>query len=174
MDNNAHQHSHSSLILFLPVLLVVFLLEITSVPEFFKDYRPDLLSITFLYFAILEPRKYSIEVAWLCGIVLDLLTGAPFGVNALILASQIYIIMASFKYFVQYALYQQVIIIAIVHAIADVAIYWLEHILGQSNAESSFIIPAITTAIMWPIVCLILGFLCKILGLVKDSENNNV
>ena len=89
MEVNNYRGRRSSLVLFLPVLFIVFLLEITSLPEVVQDYRPDLLSLTLLFFAISEPRKYSIEVAWICGLILDLLTGSPLGVHAMVLALQI-------------------------------------------------------------------------------------
>ncbi len=171
MEVNNYRGRRSSLVLFLPVLFIVFLLEITSLPEVVQDYRPDLLSLTLLFFAISEPRKYSIEVAWICGLILDLLTGSPLGVHAMVLALQIYIIISQFKYFAQYALWQQALIIGLVHLIADVIIFWLEHIIGQSNYESTFIVPALTTALFWFPVFLGFGLMYRFFSIGGSTDN---
>ncbi len=72
----------------------------------------------------------------------------------------LHIISSQFKRFKLYVFWQQAIIIGIINLIINVIAYWLEHIIGQSYYEVNFILPALFTAILWPLV----KFLCLILA----------
>ena len=76
--------------------------------------------------------------AWICGLILDLLTGAPLAINALICAAQVFVIRTQFKRFSNYVIYQQAIIIGLVNIIAHVAAYWLAPLLGAGNFHVNF------------------------------------
>lgn len=151
----------SSYLLFTFAVFVALFLEIVHFPTEMEMFRPDFLALVLIYFAFFDPGRINIGLAWICGLILDLLSGAPLGINALICASQVFIIHTQFKRFANYIIYQQAIIIGIVNIIAHTAVYWLEHLLGAGNYHVSFIVPACATAVMWMFVALLLKYLCK-------------
>ncbi len=159
----------SSLILFLILILITLILEIIGLPVLLQEYRPDLLSLVLIYFTLYEKKKYGLEIAWFFGLILDLLTGAPLGINAAILAAEIYILSKFFTNFIKYRSWQQSITIGLICYMAHVVSYWFEHLIGQSFYETSFIYPAIATAIAWiPVV-----YICSILKASLSIETNN-
>lgn len=152
---------HSSYLVFGFSVFTALFLEIVSFPAEIEMFRPDFLALVLIYFAFFDPQRINIGLAWICGLFLDLLTGAPLAINALICASQVFIIHTQFRRFSNYVIYQQAIIIGLVNIIAHVVAYWLEHLLGAGNYHVNFIGTAIATTIAWMFIALLLKFLCK-------------
>ena len=165
---------HSSYWLFFFVIFIALFLEIVSFPDSMELFRPDFITLALIFFTIFDPRRINFGHAWVCGLILDLLVGAPLGVNALICASQLYLIHSQFKRFSNYVIYQQALIILVINCIAHVAVYWLEHLLGAGNYHVNFLATALSTAIMWPFVALLLKFLCNYFSIVPfGAEQKN-
>ncbi|MDO5351901.1 MAG: rod shape-determining protein MreD [Succinatimonas sp.] len=154
------EHNRSLIFIFIPLILVALIFQIVHLSNFMMENRPSLLALILIFFTTLERFRFGIEIAFLIGLILDLLSGAPLGINALICAAHVYIISSQFKRFRLYVFWQQAIIIGIINLIINVIAYWLEHIIGQSYYEVNFLLPALFTAILWPLV----RFLCLILA----------
>jgi rod shape-determining protein MreD len=72
----------------LPVLitlLVAFMLMITPLPAAAEPFRPDWIALVLVFWAMTVPRSYSVGIAWLVGIVLDVAQGTLLGQHALAL-----------------------------------------------------------------------------------------
>lgn len=158
---NAQEQRRSVYLVFLPLLLICLIFEIFRLPEVLAAYRPDLLTLVLIYFSVFDPRRVNIEIAWLCGLVVDLLTGAPLGINGLSYALEVYLVVSQFRRFALFAKWQQIIIIALVTFLGQVLGFWVGHLIGQTVYEVSFIGPTATTAILWPAAALVCALLCR-------------
>lgn len=165
--------ARSSYVLFFPVVLFSLILDIVRLPEVAAPFRPDFLALSLIFFAIFDPRRISIGCAWIAGLLLDLLTGAPLAQNALCLALQIYLIVTQFKRFALFAKWQQMIVILIVNILGHVLGYWISHIAGKVNYDDNIFYPSIITALLWPAVFYAGIFICKAMNVVpyKPKEN---
>ncbi|WP_295351672.1 rod shape-determining protein MreD [uncultured Succinivibrio sp.] len=163
---------NSFLLLLVPMLFVGLILQIIHLPEVVSLNRPDFLTLIILFFSIYSNFSLKIEVSWLVGIFLDLATGAPLGINALIISAQIYLITTQFKNFYKYRLWQQVIIVGIINFLVTILCYWIEHIIGRSYYEINFLIPSVSTAVFWPIVYWICLILCSTFSVASDEKEN--
>lgn len=142
----------SVLVLFIPMLMLALVLQTVKLPGNLEADRPNLIILVLIFFALREKSRISIEAAWLTGLGLDFLNGAPLGLNAFLCSVQIYLISSHFRQFTNYAWWQQAVIIGCVNWLAIVLGYWIEHILGQSYYATNFFVPAAVTAAMWPLV----------------------
>ncbi|MCR5084475.1 MAG: rod shape-determining protein MreD [Succinivibrionaceae bacterium] len=161
--------TRSPYLMLIPLTLIALVLSILRLPEEIDPYRPDLLSLLLIYFAIYDQRPVNMEMAWFCGLLLDLLGGSPLGFNALTYAILIYVIATHFRHFDRYVLWQQMVVIGLVGTVAHIVSYWVEHALGQTSYSASLWVPSLVTALCWPLLYLICLLLSRTLG-VSDGE----
>ena len=147
------KNNHSPLLLIIPVLILSIVLEIMHLPAFLQENRPDFPVLILIFISAILRTRACIELAWLTGLTLDLLTGAPLGINALVLCAQVYIIAWQFKKFYTYELWQQALVVGIVALIVHAVGYWLAHLILRTGYSVNIIYPAIIMAILWIICC---------------------
>lgn len=170
----AKEHGRSLIFIFIPLMLVALIFQIIHLSDFMMENRPSLLVLVLIFFSIQDKFRFDIEAAFIVGLLLDLLSGAPLGINALICASHVYIISSQFKRFKQYVFWQQAIIIALINLLINFIAYWLEHIIGQSYYEVNFILPSLFTAILWPAVSFLCQLLAKTFSISLNEEKKNL
>ncbi len=167
-----HQ-KHSSFMLFLPLVFLCLMFEIFRLPEVIAPYRPNLLALVLIYFSVFDPRRINIEIAWICGLLIDLMTGAPLGINALSYALQIYLIVSQFKRFAIFAKWQQLIIIVLVNFLGQVLCFWIGHIMGQTVYEVNFAARTVTTGILWIPTAFICALLCSSFSITPSQDRRD-
>ena len=159
---NNSKNMHSPLLLIIPLLIVTMVLEIMHLPGFLQENRPDFPVIILVFFSAILKSRTCIELSWVTGLVLDLLTGAPLGINALTFCAQVYVIAWQFKDFKNYKLYQQALVIGCVALVIRTVGYWLAHIIMQTSFSLNIIYPSLLMAGLW-LVC------CPVFGLITES-----
>ena len=171
---NTKEQGRSLIFIFIPLVVIALLFQIIHLSDFMMENRPNLLVLILVFFTTLNKFHFGIETAFITGLILDLLSGAPLGINALICAAHVYIITSQFKRFSLYALWQQSILIMILNLIINVITYWLEHIIGQSYYEVNFLLPALFTAILWPLVNFLCLLLAQTFSISAKEEKKNI
>lgn len=161
MPNQKNELKRSSYLIFFPLVFFMLILEIVRLPASIAPYRPDFTGMLLIFFAITDPKRINIGVAWLTGLVIDFLTGATLGINALVLSGQVFIILSQFQHFARFKLWQQMLVIGIVNFICHVGVYWCGHLLGQSSYSTNFTWQTIVTILTWPLIYILCMFLWK-------------
>ncbi len=151
----------SSYLLFFPLLFFVLILEIIRLPAAIAPYRPDILGLLLIFFATMDPKRVNIGFAWICGLLLDILSGAPMGVNGLRVAFEVFLIVSQFRHFQSFMLWQQMVIIGIVNLIGSVGVYWICHLIGQSGYNDFFGWSSLVTLFAWPVMLFLGAILWK-------------
>src|SRR5690554_5282907 len=96
---------HSSVIYI--TLLFAILLMLVPIPDSLRYARPEWVAMTLIYWAMALPQRVSIGVAWLTGLVMDLITGGVLGIHAFAYALVIYLVGRLHLQLRQYPLWQQ-------------------------------------------------------------------
>ncbi|HIV54618.1 MAG TPA: rod shape-determining protein MreD [Candidatus Anaerobiospirillum stercoravium] len=169
MANPKNEARRSSYLIFFPLLFIMLILEIVHLPALIAPYRPDFLALLLIFFASSDPKRINVGWAWCSGLLLDLLSGAPLGFNALILAFQVYIILSQFKSFISFMLWQQIIIIGIVNLIGHIVVYWAGHLIAQGTYSGNFGWPTVVTMVLWPFMMVLLVALWRVFNIVSAS-----
>lgn len=171
MTNNNDSNRRSIYVVFLPLIFIGLVLQIIRLPDLLENNRPDFIVLVLIYFSVLDNRQLSIEIAWITGLLLDLLSGAPLGINAFMMAAQVYLIVSQFTKFAAYRIWQQAIIICVINLLVNVIGYWIGHILGLNYSHSSYIIPSVMLFALWPLFYAVSTILCKaFLVIPKEKE----
>lgn len=173
MPNPKKETHRSSYTIFIVMLFFALILEIIHLPALINEFRPNFTVLVLIFFAVADPNRFNVGTAWLCGILLDLLTGAPFGLNALAFSCLIWVVVTQFRHFIYFERWQQIFIIGLITGLCNLAVYWLEHIFGDTSNVSGFIYPTCANMFFWPIIYFICGTLWNILGIGNSSEEED-
>lgn len=165
MPNPKQEPKRSSFLLFFPLLFLMLILEIVHLPAVISPYRPDFLALLIIYFAIADSRRINVGTAWLCGLLLDFLAGAPIGANGLCIAFSVYILVFQFKHFKNFLLWQQMLIVGLVNFIGHVGVYWICHLIGQTSYTTNFGWESLVTMFTWPLMFFFYAFLWSVFNI---------
>src|SRR5579862_7551292 len=78
----------------LPLTLTLALIfSLLPLPVWMIWYRPAWVLMVLMYWALTRPYQVNVGTAWLCGILLDLLSGTLLGEHAVALTIVIYLVV---------------------------------------------------------------------------------
>ncbi len=150
--------SPTGLVVIVISLAVALWLSILPMPEWALWLRPAWMAMVLLYWVIALPHRIGIGVAWCSGIMLDAVVGAPLGQNALALSILAYLTLVLYQRMRMYSPLQQAGVIFILVGINQMLGHWVQTITGTASPNLMFLMPALFSALMWPVVFRVLRF----------------
>lgn len=138
-------------------LLIAFSLGVSIVlimlplPEWATGLRPVFYVLTVLFWALMQPLRFGIGMAWCCGLLADVLYGTPLGQHGLALAIAAYLVIKLRELLWIFAYWQQAIWVLAILLVYEFVLFWIDGILGYDVATFRRWFPAVTSAIIWPI-----------------------
>tara|TARA_R110000868_G_scaffold8205_9_gene42868 strand:- start:45441 stop:45923 length:483 start_codon:yes stop_codon:yes gene_type:complete len=130
-------------------LLVACMLTVVELPQWAVWLRPSWALLVLLYW-VLALNRAGIMLAWVLGIVLDLLSGSLLGVHALALVIVVYIVLKLQKQLRVFPLVQQAFIVFILSVIYQLIIYWAQSVVGNAPTEWLFWLAPFINGLIWP------------------------
>jgi rod shape-determining protein MreD len=150
--------SHGGWIILL-TLLVAFWLSILPMPEWARWARPEWVALVVIYWVIALPHRMGVGMAWLTGLALDLVEGAPLGENALALAVIAYLALILYQRLRMYVPWQQSGVVFVLVGIDQLLCHWVQTMTAKATPTLMFLLPALVSALLWPSLFLLLRFL---------------
>lgn len=139
-----------------PVILVTFLvayvLAVLPFSHWLQWARPEWITLVLIYWAIALPHRVGVVTAILLGVGLDVLEGAVFGQNALALVVVVVLSLTLYQRMRVYSLWQQAGVVFILVGINQLICHWVQSLEGVGGPFPQFLLPAITSAALWPII----------------------
>ena len=144
----------------LPVLftlLIAFMLMIAPMPAAVEPFRPDWLALVLVFWAMAVPRSYSVGIAWLIGIVLDVAQGTLLGQHALALCVIVYI-TAKFHLLMRvFPLSQLTATVFALLALYQFLLFWINGVAGVTAPAIFYWGPVVSGTIVWPFLSILLS-----------------
>lgn len=140
-------------------LLLALWLSILPLPEWARWARPEWVALVLIYWVIALPQRIGIGVAWLTGLVLDLVEGTPLGQNALAFAVIAYLSLILYQRLRMYAGWQQAGVIFVLIGINQLLCHWVQTMTARVVPTLMFLLPALVSALLWPSVFALLRFI---------------
>ena len=131
-------------------ILLALVLSIIPLPIDAKAYRPDWLLIVLLYWSLALPHRVNVGVAWLSGLILDVLLGSVLGLHAMVMALTVYICATNYQKIRNFSVGQQALIVSLFSALTNLMIFWVERFISNAYFSPSYLWPVVTTMVMWP------------------------
>ena len=144
----------------IPVLitiLVAFMLMIMPLPDSLESFRPDWITLMLIFWAMTVPRSYSVGIAWLIGIVLDVAQGTMLGQHALALSVVIYITVKFHLLMRVFPLSQLTATVFALLALYQFLLFWINGVAGVSASAIDYWGPVITGTLIWPVLSIFLS-----------------
>lgn len=136
--------------------LIAFLLSVQSLPAELLHWRPEWVAMVLYYWVLAWPDRVGLGWAFLMGLVLDVLEGTLLGMNALALALVAYLILSMHQRIKMFPVLQQSFVVFLVIGINLMLCQWIKDLTGYRPPGMSFLLPAISSALLWPLFYLIM------------------
>ncbi|KPZ71872.1 Rod shape-determining protein MreD [Pseudoalteromonas sp. P1-26] len=144
---------------FLLIAISIFfalVMALMPLPISFEPYRPDWVLMVLMYWSLAVPHRLNIGTAWVVGLLIDLASGSPLGVNSLTYSVCIFITASNFQKIRNFSLWQQSILIALFLMLYHLMQFWLNHFLMGVYFSPHYMWPVLTGMLCWWWIFLIL------------------
>lgn len=142
--------SHTSLLWVWITLTLALSLQVMPLAEGWQIWRPDWLGLMLIYWCMAAPARVGVFHGFLFGILLDLIEGAPLGLNALTLSLLAFFAALVYPRFRTYSLVQQALLILVLLGLVQLMEQWLRSLFGPFSMHLAFLLPALIGAVLWP------------------------
>jgi rod shape-determining protein MreD len=145
-------------------IILALVLSISLFPVDWFQLRPEWLAVIVFYWTFRAPAQFGILAAWCLGLLLDVLESTPLGVNGLAMAVVAFLVLTIHQRLRMFPIPQQAAILFLLLGINQMIVHFIKQMLGGDEAGFSYLWPALTGALVWPLVCPILDTLNRKLG----------
>ncbi len=136
--------------------IIALMLTVMPLPESVTVWRPAWVALVVIYWSMALPQRVSIGTAWVLGILLDVLQGSLLGQHAIGLAIVAYVSTKLHLRIRQHPLYQQALFVGLLVSVYLSLIIWVNGIIGRPPQSWSFLMPVLTSMLLWPWLFIIL------------------
>ncbi len=133
-------------------LLVALVLQLLPWAGFGLMLRPDFILLVTIYWLFRAPHVVNIGVAWLAGIVMDLITGGLFGQHALAYVVVAYFAVRYQRRLILFNSWQQAGYVFLLLLLSQVIVLVLKLLAGGEVPGWSYFLPSISGILLWQIV----------------------
>ncbi len=145
------EEQHSYWVILLTFLLAT-VLALTPLPGWLLWARPEWLALVLVYWTIALPHRVGIFTGLVLGLLLDVLEGAVMGQNAFSLVIVATLAQILYQRMRVTNLWQQAAMIFLLVGINQLICQWIQNLQGVAAQTPLFLLPALTSALMWPVV----------------------
>jgi rod shape-determining protein MreD len=132
--------------------VVAFILSAVTLPPWLQWGRPEWVALTLIYWCIALPQRVGIFTGLLLGVGVDALKGAILGQNAFALVVVALLSLILYQRLRVYSLWQQAGVVFILVGINQLICQWVQNLEGLGRLPKLFLLPALTSALLWPVV----------------------
>jgi rod shape-determining protein MreD len=139
-------------VVILLTFIAAYVLAVLPLPTWLQWARPEWVALTLIYWCIALPQRVGIAAALLLGVGLDVLEGSVLGQNAFALVVVAVLAQVLYQRLRVYSLMQQSGVVFILVGINQLICQWVQNLEGVSTVPDLFLLPAVTSALMWPVI----------------------
>ncbi|GAB2681380.1 rod shape-determining protein MreD [Aliiglaciecola sp. 3_MG-2023] len=131
-------------------IIIALILQIVPMPITVEQFRPDWVLLVLSYWALALPSRVNVGVAFIVGLVLDILMGTSLGVHSFAMSINIFVLVSNYQRLRNYSLWQQAFIIGTLSALYHLVVFWLQHLQTDVIFLFTYLWPVLTSMLMWP------------------------
>ena len=139
--------------------LLAYVLAVLPLPQWLQWGRPEWLALVLIYWTIALPHRVGILTGLLLGLGLDALEGAVLGQNAFALVVVALLCLTLYQRLRVFNLWQQAAVVFVLVGINQLVCQWVQNLEGVGIRSQLFLLPAVSSALLWPVVLHLLRFL---------------
>ncbi|MGE0482947.1 MAG: rod shape-determining protein MreD [Gammaproteobacteria bacterium] len=136
--------------------IVAFMLAAAPMPAWALAWRPAWIAMVLVYWCLALPERVGVLAGWCVGLVLDVMNGSILGQHAFGLAFVAYVALLYHQRVRVYPLTQQALFVGLLVFMYLLMMWWVYDLLGSVKYGPSYLLGAVTTAILWPWIYIVL------------------
>ena len=137
--------------IFIPLTIIfAFLLTLLPMPNWAVWLRPAWVLMVLIYWTMTKPEQVNVGVAWLVGILLDVLQGTLLGEHALALTVVIYLVARMVSRLRMYPLIQQGLSVFLLVLVYQFILFCIQGFLGSLPQSWLYWSSSLTSMLLWP------------------------
>ena len=137
-------------------IIVSIMLMVMPLPDWAEPFRPDWVALTLIYWAMMMPRTWSVGIAWIVGIVLDVAQGTILGQHALALCFIVFVTVRFHLLMRVFPMQQLAATVFAILALYQFVLFWINGVAGVDVDAIAYWGPVITGTLFWPVVAMLL------------------
>ncbi|MDO3382844.1 rod shape-determining protein MreD [Gilvimarinus algae] len=142
--------------LVLATILLATLLDIYPLEFEHQIFRPQFVLLVAIYWIYVLPQSTSMTLLLILGLLQDVIVGTPLGQHPLMLTLVGYLCLRSYRRMRHFARWQEALWVFVLVVLAQLVAYWVQSLAGREFAGLEFMMPALASASVWPMLALIL------------------
>ena len=135
---------------------IALLLCIYPLPAHYAWFRPEFMTLLCIFWAMHSPYRFGVVTAWSLGLLQDMVVGGVWGAHAIGLAFVAYLCLSSYQRLRSYHLGQQTLWVFVMVGVHQIFVNWVHGLAGYQAPAQMIVLPALVTALCWPLAVLIL------------------
>jgi rod shape-determining protein MreD len=132
--------------------LIAYVLAVLPVSGIAAWLRPEWLVVVLIYWAIALPQRVGLTTALITGLGMDVLEGAAIGQNMLALALVVLLSRLLYQRLRVFSSAQQALTVFVLAGVHQLVCQWIQTVEGAGARSLWFMLPALTSALLWPLV----------------------
>ncbi|MEM9255999.1 MAG: rod shape-determining protein MreD [Pseudomonadota bacterium] len=146
----------SGYLIILGTFIAAYVLALVPLPQWLQWGRPECLALTLIYWTIALPQRVGVFTGLMLGLGLDVLEGAVLGQNALALVVVALLSLVLYQRLRVYSVLQQSAVVFVLVGINQLICQWVQNLQGVGADSLLFLLPALSSAVVWPVVLQVL------------------
>lgn len=130
------------------------------------SWRPDWQILVLMYWLIALPHRVSIGIAFILGLVVDVLLGTSLGIHAASYSIIAFPLARHYQRIRHFSLLQQALLMGFLVGLERAIAFGIEYYLNNATLMSNYFWPALSSAVMWPWLFLLLRKLRRHVGMI--------
>ena len=122
-------------------------------------YAPEWMLLIVIYWAIAIPSNNKLLLAFLTGIIVDIVYGQVLGISSLFYVLMLYIILRLYNSVSYMTIAQQAVVLFIFIFIKQHLLVWAYFIIDRGTDYEALLVGSIVSALIWPLIYYSLRFI---------------
>ena len=122
-------------------------------------YAPEWILLIIIYWAIAVPSNSKLFLAFLSGILVDIVYGQVLGISSLFFVLLLYIILRLYNSLRYMTIAQQAVVLFIFIFLKQHLLVWAYYIIDRNIDYQALLVGSIVTASIWPLIYYTLRFI---------------
>ena len=140
------------------LITIIFGLFLTLITLPLGYFAPEWMLLVVVYWAMAMPSNNKMFLAFLSGIILDIVFGQALGVSSLFYVVLIYFILRLYNSLRYMTIAQQAVVLFFFIFIKQHLLVWLYYIIDRNIDYQALLIGSIISAFVWPLIYYTLRF----------------
>ncbi len=132
---------------------ISMVLSIINMPDFVPVelgfLRPEWVTLVLIYWVITLPHRVGIIIAWVVGMLMDLLSGSLLGQHAIAFVIVAFVVIRFYQRLRMFSLWQQSIFIFAVVGMNQLINLWIATFAGTAEWTFWYLLPSLISALVW-------------------------